>query len=118
LFYKGQNRKRIEVPTYAFDNKRHWVDPVQSFTATSISPSSPQNTKSPIVPVYSANIDPVQNIRQRKTILIEKLRDIFENASGIDTETMEPGTHFIELGFDSLLLTQVALNCKRIWCPY
>ncbi len=28
-------------------------------------------------------------------------------------KSIEPDTHFIEIGFDSLLLTQVALNCKK-----
>ncbi len=113
MFYKGQDRIRINIPSYAFDKKRHWVEPVQSFPATGIFNSSVRGAKSPTLPVASVNTDPVQSSRQRKTILIEKLRYIFENASGINTETMEAGTHFIELGFDSLLLTQVALNCKK-----
>ena len=113
MFYKEQNRLRIEVPTYAFDNKRYWVDPIQSIRTTGISLSSLQDAKSPALPETSVNTSPVQNARLRKTVLIEKLRYIFENASGIDTAAMEPETHFIELGFDSLLLTQVALNCKK-----
>ena len=28
-------------------------------------------------------------------------------------KSVRPESHFIELGFDSLLLTQVALNCKK-----
>src|SRR6202035_4297131 len=38
---------------------------------------------------------------------------IFENASGIEMGPVNPEANFIESGFDSLLLTQVALNLKK-----
>ena len=52
-------------------------------------------------------------MRTVRQILIEKLKKIFENASGIEMQNVSSDRHFIEIGFDSLLLTQVALNCKK-----
>jgi acyl carrier protein len=47
----------------------------------------------------------------RKDLLIDKLKDIFEDTSGIDVDSSDAS--FIEIGFDSLLLTQIATNLKK-----
>jgi len=113
LFYKGQHRQKVPVPSYAFDRKRFWVDPVQFSPATGIFPASANETGIPVNTVSSTANEPAPNTRERKKTLIEKLKKIFENASGIEMKSAEPDRHFIELGFDSLLLTQVSLNCKK-----
>jgi len=49
----------------------------------------------------------------RTTELLRKLKEILEDASGIELQSADPNSSFVELGLDSLLLTQVALNLKK-----
>ena len=49
----------------------------------------------------------------RKDALIEQVKGILENASGIEMEGVTSDMSFIEIGLDSLLLTQIALNLKK-----
>jgi glutamate-1-semialdehyde aminotransferase/acyl carrier protein len=49
----------------------------------------------------------------RTTELIRKVKEILEDASGIELHSADPNSSFVELGLDSLLLTQVALNLKK-----
>ena len=99
--YDRPARSGIKIPTYAFDRMRCWIDPVLPVeTAVGINVAATEN-KSP------------GSIRPRKTIIEERLKTILENSSGISMNDVDPEMNFIEMGFDSLLLTQVALNLKK-----
>ena len=113
FLYKGQHRERITIPSYAFDNRRCWVDPVLLLPAAGIRPSFTHEQVTPDIPVVPVGDIHVSVDRDRTPILIETLKNIFENASGIEMQSVEPDTDFVELGFDSLSLTQVALNCRK-----
>jgi amino acid adenylation domain-containing protein len=113
LFYKDQDRVVIPIPSYAFDRIRCWVDPVspeQKTIQTHI--GQPGDSLSTAFSLAENKTVKIIN-KDRKSDLIEKLKKIFETASGIEMESVSPDRHFIEIGFDSLLLTQVALNCKK-----
>ncbi|MET0985429.1 MAG: aminotransferase class III-fold pyridoxal phosphate-dependent enzyme, partial [Steroidobacteraceae bacterium] len=45
--------------------------------------------------------------------LIERLREFVEEVSGIDVAAADPATPWLELGLDSLALTQLALQVQR-----
>jgi glutamate-1-semialdehyde aminotransferase/acyl carrier protein len=49
----------------------------------------------------------------RKTTLLHRVQALLEDASGLDLAGATPDLSFLELGFDSLLLTQVALTLQR-----
>ena len=51
--------------------------------------------------------------RDRAPRLIARLRELFEDISGIDMADAEPAPPFLELGLDSLSLTQVALQLQK-----
>ncbi|MBB6109293.1 amino acid adenylation domain-containing protein [Mucilaginibacter lappiensis] len=100
--YLGQNRKKIDLPTYAFDHKRYWLEPANIINKleTAADTFVQQNTITPTTPM-------------RKDILINKLKEIFEDAAGIEIDAANTGLSFIEIGFDSLSLTQIATNLKK-----
>jgi len=112
-FYAGQERLKLKLPTYAFDKMHLWVDPLvrqQSFghpmqTIRDIANADNFISQQPFNSVP-------QNIVMRKDQLIDKIKLVLENASGIEMD-VTPDMNFIEMGFDSLLLTQVALNLKK-----
>jgi len=104
VVYQGQNRKRIDLPTYAFDHKRYWLEPAAiTHKIETIADAFVQQTENPIT----------QTIPMRKDILITKLKEIFEDAAGIEIEAANTGLSFMEIGFDSLSLTQIATNLKK-----
>lgn len=100
--YQGQNRKTIDLPTYAFDHKQHWLEPATIINKSEAAANAfvQQNTITQTTPM-------------RKDILINKLKEIFEDAAGIEIDAANIGLNFIEIGFDSLSLTQIATNLKK-----
>lgn len=109
-FYAHQNRTRIALPTYAFDKKRYWIEPVVKTPPSNEVPYSPViveiTDESPVKqPVYPATM--------RKDILAHTVRKLLEEASGIDMNRVTGDMNFLEIGFDSLLLTQLSLILKK-----
>ena len=108
-FYQGEKRaRRNDIPTYAYNKQNYWVEPLPKFpTMAHVFPALPA-TATLAVP---GNTD--DQPMNRKPQLIATVKGILEDASGIDTSAATPDMSFIEMGFDSLLLTQVALMLKK-----
>lgn len=108
-FYNDEVRKKQIIPTYAFNKQELWVDPPArqasqpAYSIPTIIPqqfAATQNTNHTV---------PMSRIPQ----LTEQVKNILEDASGIEMAGATPDMTFIELGLDSLLLTQVALVLKK-----
>jgi len=105
-FYRDQERIKLPLPAYAFDKKRYWLEAVKPAEA-----ASPATTIQLIEPeIKNTRLD---NSLMRQALLTEKLTELFEDASGIEIDAASTDTNFIEIGFDSLLLTQIATNLKK-----
>ena len=107
-FYNDQTRLKLNLPTYAFDNKRYWLDAPLPVSAT----EQVQITETQITPIQQEQT-PIQQSLMRKELLTGKLKELFEDASGIEIDGASTDMNFIEIGFDSLLLTQIATNLKK-----
>ena len=97
-FYKDQQRSFLDLPTYRFDRKRHWIDSVD------INKIIPDNNTKP-----NTNT----TLAMKKNNLAVKIRQVLEDASGIEMRNVAPNQNFVEIGLDSLLLTQIAISLKR-----
>ncbi|GGB16678.1 polyketide synthase [Puia dinghuensis] len=107
-FYTGQHRRRLELPAYAFEKHPCWVNPPQPPTQVqpTIEAAPAQHTP--------ATDNSTQHTPMRtRELLLRKVKEIMEDASGIELQTADADASFVELGLDSLLLTQVALNLKK-----
>jgi len=114
-FYKGQQRLKLHLPNYAFEKNVYWVNPVvNNVTNGNAQPILDISTdiQNPQANNHLENTSTQNNI-MRKDALIEQVKGILENASGIEMEGVTPDMTFIEIGLDSLLLTQIALNLKK-----
>ena len=119
-FYAGQRRKRVSLPTYAFSKKSYWLHPVPVMppvvqqTGLSqpvlVSQSISNNPNTQYTPEILAVNTPKP---MRKDTLIGQISQLLEDASGIDMAGIAPKTSFLEIGLDSLLLTQVAITLKK-----
>jgi len=107
-YYSNQKRVLIDVPTYAFDKKKCWIDAplINEVHDDTVTPS-------PITSTAPGNITSSEPGGQRKEILMEKLQKIIKDASGIEVGENDRHSSFLEMGLDSLLLTQLAFMFKR-----
>jgi len=102
--YSNQQRVKINLPTYAFDNKRYWLDPALPV----ITPPAAETQT-----ILETEQTTLQDSIMRTDLLTSKLKELFEDTSGIEIDAASVDANFIEIGFDSLSLTQIATNLKK-----
>ncbi len=106
-YYAGERRGRISLPTYPFERKLHWVEPpAAAVPLAQIPPVETVMTLAPpaALPVVAAD---------RKAILRAEIAAEFTALSGIETTPQEATHPFLELGFDSLFLTQATAALSK-----
>src|SRR5690554_5714340 len=103
--YGGRVVNKVVLPNYAFNKSRYWVDPPSS---TPVNVSSQEPLKSENKTTRQVVRPKTQNSRIQR---FEKLVEGILKVSGIDH--FYPSQSFLEMGLDSLLLTQVALNLRK-----
>jgi amino acid adenylation domain-containing protein len=130
-FYASESRRRVALPTYPFERKRFWIEATYG---TDVQPGAPTpgsntlngNTDTPpqsgmqssttwnalektmtsenlemTRPASSAGEDRAARFRREIALLLEDL-------SGLELAPDQHDASFLELGFDSLFLTQAA----------
>jgi len=109
-FYGDQKRQKLDLPSYVFDRKYCWIDP----------PSLPiqnPNTNYIVNPNTNTNQDSISNPNEnkpmRKTTILSKISSIVSQTSGIDYPNDASSESFLDLGLDSLTLTQFAIRLKK-----
>ncbi|MDP3981300.1 MAG: aminotransferase class III-fold pyridoxal phosphate-dependent enzyme, partial [Chlamydiota bacterium] len=104
-FYANETRHRIALPTYPFERKRFWIDPIAK--------QSPSTTV-PHVGAVQELAPPIQSTSAPQgDQQIDALKKIVESTSGFDLSAVNTSTTFFEMGLDSLFLTQVALKIQQ-----
>jgi malonyl CoA-acyl carrier protein transacylase len=94
----GVPRTRVPLPSYPFERKRHWIDAPVRTTAAASPPILIQDNSTMEQP-------PVDN---RISDVSAAIAAIFEELSGETPAAADAQTTFLEMGYDSLFLTQVA----------
>ncbi|MGB7330381.1 MAG: aminotransferase class III-fold pyridoxal phosphate-dependent enzyme, partial [Terriglobales bacterium] len=134
--YGDEKRQRISLPTYPFERKRFWLDapiPEESLAALPGAPvAAPHFAESQAeAPALEENIQVNVNSQSlnsqtansqipaastvfvsRQTKIAKVLSEIFEELSGVDLSQADGSTSFLEMGFDSLFLTQVTQSLQ------
>ena len=117
-FQSNGAARRIALPTYPFERQRYWIEPTKS-TGSNVDaaaqnpvPAGGETAISEVPMAATVSAPPAAPIA-RKPLLIEKIRGILKNLSGQDQESADVSVTFLELGFDSLLLTQVAQAFRK-----
>ena len=101
-YYTNQNI--IELPNYQFDRQRYWLNPIQSNRNLYHAEDSLNSIKKG---------EQKDQTIMRKENLTKEVKQVLEDASGIEMTGVNTNQNFLEVGFDSLLLTQVATSLKR-----
>jgi len=103
----GQDRRRVSLPTYPFERTHHWVEPVRSAAAPQSENISPQSEN--ISPMSAPTI----TAPARTERLLEAVTNLLHEQSGIPAASIAPNAAFLDLGFDSLFLTQASTAIGR-----
>jgi len=125
-FYTDEYRHRIPLPTYPFERKRYWIDPKPAIAQTLIaplpltgsiaiqSPTEPQLIPStPSNPALKLEKQTQTMSEDHKQQIIPQLQEVLEATSGMEIDGSDMKTTFLEMGLDSLSLTQVAMALKK-----
>ena len=116
--HDGAGRQRISLPTYPFERKRYWLETAWVEEASSSLPAAPVAiTHLDLTPYIREGIQPMNGATQsrsgspgapsRAARISKVIAEIFEELSGLDLSQEGGSTTFLEMGFDSLFLTQV-----------
>ncbi|MFX0544540.1 amino acid adenylation domain-containing protein [Roseovarius sp. S1116L3] len=94
------SRRVTGMPTYPFQRKRFWVEPFDTASLPTLE-SQPQAMCAQDEPATASAL-----LEGPRITAAAALRDMLSDLSGIDPSEMAGEARFLELGFDSLLLTQ------------
>ncbi|MEN1927037.1 non-ribosomal peptide synthetase/type I polyketide synthase [Luteimonas qiangzhengi] len=114
MFDRRKIRHRLRLPTYPFERKRFWVDAAPATAADQRQPrAAPEIARGVDAPdevLMGQEEGAVGQVgyADRQTRLLAQLRSLFGGYLGMDIDAEDNATSFVELGLDSLMLTQVA----------
>ncbi|MGQ7947206.1 amino acid adenylation domain-containing protein [Flavobacterium sp. WC2509] len=114
-FYNQQQRQKIDLPSYVFDRKPCWIEPLNTIGTTAIQKpivNIPLVSDTPIV-ALKTDSNTIKTNDSRKDSILFKISEIIKNASGIIYESDATSNTFLELGLDSLSLTQLSGRLKK-----
>ncbi len=106
--YAGEERRRVPLPTYPFERKRYWIEPGEPTSALHMSESVAATPVDVPAQVPAAVGDLPQSPSGRKDRIVAQLQEILHQLSGLEVGDLDPYATFLELGFDSLFMTQAA----------
>jgi acyl transferase domain-containing protein/glutamate-1-semialdehyde aminotransferase len=118
VFNSGHRGRRVSLPTYAFEPTRFWIDP----PALDPRSSSPEVAAPQEIPHCGAPLQPGPQCTNQTAMPantsrspmsssgshVASLRQLFADLSGLEAESLDPTVPLVELGLDSLALTQAA----------
>jgi acyl transferase domain-containing protein len=123
--------RRVALPTYPFERKRYWVErralapaaavaprpaampPIAATPAAATPSPAPAAPPPPVAATVSSNTMPTPAGSSHLANVLASLRVALEETSGIEVSENDHDVPFMELGLDSLFLTQFALTVQR-----
>ncbi len=111
-FYRNEKRQRVPLPTYPFERKRYWVEPVKRAARVKL--------EEKINPEERADVAELAGPAEKSSVvttgrdgLIPELKKLFESLSGRDLADVDDSTTFVAMGFDSLFFMQASWAIEK-----
>ena len=118
--YALESRRRVSLPTYPFERKLHWVEPPPRSTSPAIEQQPTLARPETLDTAYeeaaaSAAIEvwKEEPMVERRLRLQPIVAEVFTQLSGIDIAPDQMDHQFLELGLDSLFLTQATQGLQK-----
>lgn len=115
-FWNRENRRHVSLPTYPFERKKHWIEPPARRAEAPLQPQlpvTPASTQIPLQRETQMSPNPSETAPERRLRLQPIVASLFEELSGIAIGPDAFDSTFVDLGFDSLFLTQVTQALQR-----
>ena len=117
-----ENTQRLPLPTYPFERKRFWIEPreVESWKSKVESRKSKVESQRFTGEINHEKelpkvkqLSPTSVNLNRKDNLIKEIQVCLKDLSGLEPEDMDVQASFLELGFDSLFLSQALIQLNK-----
>ncbi len=108
LQHGRERRQRIQLPTYPFERERYWLDRSCDVPVAGSSrgvPAARAETTAARTPLELPAAETPQ--------LHDAIKSVLHDLSGVPIERMSHTASFLEIGFDSLFLTQAILAIRK-----
>lgn len=118
-------RRRISLPTYPFARDRYWIEDqgaaarataggvASVATAATGTPARPTAPTAPARPVAVTAGNAPAALPSRRERIAGRISACIADLSGLDAATLDRGASFVDLGFDSLFLTQANAQFRK-----
>jgi amino acid adenylation domain-containing protein len=114
--WSQKRKQRVSLPTYPFERKKHWIDPPTHAAAANALQQATVATREAEVQIAGEaqmTLEPIGIAAERRLRLQPIVASVFEELSGIATGPESFDLSFLELGLDSLFLTQATQVVQR-----
>ena len=117
-FHGNEARHRVPLPTYPFERQRYWIDSPLAEAAPQV--ARPANghkihseSKEQPMTVPQPNHNHGDTLGAQHAAALVKLRTLFSDISGLTADQLIASAPFLEIGLDSLLLTQASTTIEK-----
>jgi acyl transferase domain-containing protein len=100
-------RRRVDLPTYAFQRQRYWLNSSQTAVAAEVPPAEPSAGDDHLVPL-SDRLSALPDDDAKALVLDHVLEKVAIVLGHPSSASINPDQEFKEIGFDSLLSVELS----------
>ncbi|MBW4027405.1 MAG: amino acid adenylation domain-containing protein [Acidobacteria bacterium] len=119
VYHTAENRHRVTLPTYPFERKSFWIEkseprsPITPHPQTDIATVTTSVEQTPAQEPNPVNLPNSSAQSNHKHKLCAEVGALIEEMSGLTIAPQEYGATFLDLGLDSLFLTQATQSLQK-----
>ncbi len=117
--HSGETRRRVSLPGYAFDRQRYFADLPAGATLPLTANAQDGEPPANLAPVVIATAAPIANASAAPVAepaavpMLDRIKTLLTEQSGVDLAAADPGTTLLDLGYDSLFLSQFVIAMQK-----
>ncbi len=117
-YFSGEKRRRVPLPTYPFERKKYFIAPKRTAepqlgSEAFLEKQLPEPSKMPTELGFGGSIAMTVSNISRIPNLIAEIKASLHELSGMEPAQMDQQASFLELGFDSLFLSQAVIRFNQ-----
>ncbi len=127
--YDDSGSRRVPLSSYSFQHKRYLIEAMPTAATTTTTAATNTHSMDYNLPLATASIANGNTVPEQDTsttappaepisriqLVLQKLITIVKDMSGLDDQDIDLDATFLELGFDSLFLSQASLKFKKVF---